>query len=130
VEQVFARKIVHLTNDVSKANFESETRAVGILCKPGAHENIVAVLRHGYLNNQASGFFDMELCQLNLHDYIQSEWEPSLLQKMQHLTITKETKLEKAMTIMMQISEGVVYIHRNGEVHRDLKPSNGTLFEL
>lgn len=130
MEQVFARKIVRLTDKVSITNFERETRAVSKLCKPGAHDNIVAVLRHGYLNNQASGFFDMELCQLNLHDYIQSEWKPSLLEKMQHLTITKENKLEKAMMIMMQIAEGVVYIHRNGEVHRDLKPSNGTLFKL
>lgn len=67
----------------------------------------------------------MELCQLNLDAYIRSERDPSLLQQMQYLTITKETKLVKAMSIMMQIADGVAYIHRKQEVHRDLKPPNG-----
>jgi serine/threonine protein kinase len=122
---LFARKIVRLIDQRAKSDFEAEAHVVSKLCQPGAHDNIVGVMQHGFLNNNLYGFFDMELCQLNLDAYIRSERDPSLLQQMQHLTINKETKLVKAMSIMIQIADGVSYFHRNGQVHRDLKPSNG-----
>ena len=56
----------------------------------------------------------MELCQLNLHDYIQSEWNPTLLEQLHDLTIEKGTKITRALMIMTQIASGVSYIHAHG----------------
>jgi serine/threonine protein kinase len=102
-------------------NYEQSYFSVNL----GGHENILAVLGHGYLNNSSYYFFDMELCQLNLSHYILSEWNPTLLDK--HLTITGDNKIMNAMSIMRQITNGVIYIHSQHEVHRDLKPLNSTL---
>ena len=76
-----------IDNDTTE--FENEGRAVTKLCKPPTHENILSVLQHGYLQNKSHCFFDMELRQLNLHDYIQSEWNPTLTEQLKDLTIEK-----------------------------------------
>jgi serine/threonine protein kinase len=100
------------------------------LCQSPGHENIVSVLRHGYLQNESYFFFDMELCQLNLDTYIKRDWTPTILQKMQYLTISMppRTRIRHVMLIMTQIVNGVSYIHAHKEIHRDLKPSNSTSY--
>lgn len=38
--------------------------------------------------------------------------------------------VSQILNIMIQILNGLIFIHRNGEVHRDLKPRNSFLFSL
>lgn len=104
----------------------NETRVIAKLCHDGAHDNIVSVLRYGSLP-EGDVFYDMELCEINLKTYITRKWDPQVQIELQHLSALVEPreKVNMAMYIILDIAEGVSYIHRHGEVHRDLKPENG-----
>jgi len=52
----------------------------------------------------------MELCEGNLYDLIQGGPNPLGVQFI--------------WGIMVQITNGLMFIHEQGEVHRDLKPQN------
>lgn len=64
---------------------------------------------------------------MNLNTYISRTWKEPVPKELQHLTspLTPREKIKMAMYIMLDIAEGVSYIHSHGEVHRDLKPENG-----
>ena len=94
------------------------------------NNNIVCVLNQGWLQgNLTCYFFDLELCALDLNDYMSGDfksvlglsafWDPQFAedQDLGCLTIWK---------IMDHISNGLKFIHDNQAVHRDLKPSNGS----
>lgn len=97
----------------------NEIRAIKKLCN-GGHENIVEVFGIGEFPDSSYVYIDMELCDLNLSDYIQAN---------RKLAPVHDYPLDFIETqiwdIMRQIANGVVFIHNNEEVHRDLKPSNG-----
>lgn len=100
----------------------------------GGHPNIVVILQDGWKTIPFVGeyyFIDMELCDLNLHDYIQG-----------HRSMTLEVydtldprifvppecdileKMRNVWAIMIHISQGLEFLHQYGQVHRDLKPRN------
>lgn len=71
----------------------------------------------------------MELCDLNLHDYVYEkvshddliDWE----------TAKRSNSLLKVISgIMDQVLKGVMFIHDHDEVHRDLDPLNGSFFQF
>ena len=67
-------------------------------------------------------FIDMQLCDLDLKQYIQGARIVGLVHEDAQL---KELQI---CNIMRQISLGVGFIHAQGEIHRDLKPHN-SIFE-
>ena len=96
------------------------------LCKDPENTQtyVVEILRHGDLRrNTDSYFIDMELCYINLAQYIYSvgganndinglpDW----------LTINRNGQV---ILIIEQILSGLVFIHSHDKVHRDLKPQN------
>jgi serine/threonine protein kinase len=95
------------------------------------HENIVTVLRHGMLDPTYFYFIDMELCAMNLEDYIRDvDKRRSILPPTKSIvfvqkTSSKQSQWQNTWTIMSQIAQGVEFIHRKKHVHRDLKPLNG-----
>jgi serine/threonine protein kinase len=62
----------------------------------------------------------MELANINLEDYNASSWIVS--RTSDHISPSK--KAIEIWDIMIQIVNGVQFIHQNKEVHRDLKPRN------
>jgi len=96
-----------------------EVMAIKNLCGPGAHIHIVQVLAHGQLPNAPYYFIDMELCDLNLDDYIHREPSANLSE------LTGSASPLQIWVVMSHIAVGLEYIHRKGHVHRDIKPANG-----
>ena len=126
---MFARKLLRPCGDVTPELIQNEMRAVTKLCKPGSHENIVAVFEFGKLPRSYFHFIDMELCDLNLETYIYRDWTPYVKERAPDLVaiddMSTTAKLSQIGDIMMDIAAGVAFIHSHQEVHRDLKPRNG-----
>src|SRR5271169_6728538 len=115
---------------------ESETRILLELHEAGDHGNIIRILQYGWLPKPHSYFYiDMDLCDSNLHDYIyntRKTYEPRdpFHQDPNPAYIPRELphnmiKLRNIWTIIIHISDGLRFIHANGQAHRDLKPRNG-----
>src|SRR5277367_2189456 len=103
-----------------------EVEAIKKLCGLDTHPNIIQVLNHGSLSNPIFYFIDMELCELNLHDYIHGRTPPNLSESLPPFSRGDGSKASlQIWTIMSQIADGVEYIHRQNQVHRDVKPANG-----
>jgi serine/threonine protein kinase len=124
--QCFARKVIRpFGSSISSKDIENEVRAMDLLCQYG-HENIIRVLRHGLLRPiQAFYFIDMEVCDLNLEEYLKNiktgvrgliEWPTAICEGHGPFLVC---------AIMQQIIRGLAFIHSNGEAHRDLNPQNG-----
>src|ERR1700736_4374681 len=111
--QIFARKIIRPTGMLTKADIDTQGLVIDKLCN-GSHKNIVRVFGHGYLPNSPHYFFDMELCDMSLEDYVFG-----------HITDT-ENKLKVdgpglVWAVMTDVVSGLEFIHSHHEIHRDLK---------
>jgi serine/threonine protein kinase len=106
---------------------QNEVCAITTVCsRERPHPNIVAVLNHGKIPNAPYYFFDMELCDLNLHDYIYRNTRPNPSESIPFFIkdAPASLKAQQIWNIMKQIASGVKYVHSHGAVHRDLKPAN------
>lgn len=92
------------------------------LCRD-KHVNIIDVITHGQLR-PAYYFIDMELCDLNLDEYLDGritgvygllDWAKAKQDHGKFLIVA----------IMQQLLSGLIFIHEHDEVHRDLNPHNG-----
>jgi hypothetical protein len=70
-------------------------------------------------------FIDMELCDLNLDDFIYCKKDQSLVPTYFVKNKPPPLKSQQICHVMWQISQGIEFLHRMEMVHRDLKPANG-----
>jgi serine/threonine protein kinase len=115
---------------VREDEIENEIRAIRKLSAKDGHQNIVRILGTGKMRHSPCYFIDMELCQLNLEQYIYSKERhhyatgrssPPYFDR----SASSSMNFEKIKGVMTEITRGVEYIHGCGEIHRDLKPANG-----
>lgn len=102
----------------------NEIKVMDKLCH-GEHENIVEVYGHGLLSpNQTFYYIDMEVCDLNLKEYLKSEKRNirGLLDWPKAINDGQVPFIFCA--IIQQIIRGLIFIHDHGEAHRDLNPRN------
>jgi serine/threonine protein kinase len=99
------------------------------LCK-GSHQNLITVFEHGRIGASAFYFIDMELCDINLEEYIEGtktgipgllDWDEVLKEGQRHFFI---------VAIMQQLLGALAFIHSHNEAHRDLAPQNSIPFYL
>ena len=103
----------------SEIDIKAEVIAVGKICD-GSHQNIIKVFGHDRLRNTPYYFFDIELCDVNVSDFLQQAENNSLPAEAMDLE-------QQILKIVADIAAGLVYIHSQGVVHRDLKPTNGII---
>lgn len=131
--QEFARKLIHPVGGNQQdieMGIENEVRVITKLCSNGGHRNIISILQHGWLNKDQKYYFDMELCAMNLEDFIHGPYIAALgNQYFEPMCVGVDgPECLKLWNIMQDITKGLEYIHSLREVHRDLKPQNGTSF--
>lgn len=123
--QCFARKLIRaFAGNIREADIANEARAIDKLCK-SSHPNIVSVLKHGRFSPYSVTYFiDMELCDLNLEEYLQGtkldirgliDWQTAAQEGQRSYLI---------LAIMQQLLGALKFIHDHDEVHRDLAPQN------
>ena len=71
---MFARKLVRITQRTQE-DIKTEAQAIQKVCGKGSHPHIIELLRIGELRSSSDYFIDMELCDLNLADYIYIQWK-------------------------------------------------------
>ena len=117
---------MRIFGEITEEDIYNEMRAVRKLCT-GSNKHVVEVYQQGRLAPDSAFYFiDMELCSINLLQYIKGstptltipEWKiPSQLEDILNL-----------IDITTQILKGLGFIHLQNEVHRDLNPGNGMRF--
>ncbi len=94
----------YLWNDNVKELFDQESLVIALL----NHPNIIHIIDRGFTQG-GRPYFVME--------YVHGEDMASLMQRG---NIPDHTKLN----LIMQISRGLSFAHKNGVIHRDIKPAN------
>lgn len=126
MRKIFARKLIR-TTQLTQKDIETEAQAIEKVCGKGSHPHIVEVLRMGELQNSSDYFIDMELCDLNLADYIYGV-KPIDGLPFYSKTAAPPLRSQQIWYIMIHIARGAKFMHSIGVVHRDLKPANGKIF--
>jgi serine/threonine protein kinase len=103
---------------------QNEIRAIRKLCN-NLNTNIIQVFDIGLFTDNRYTYVDMELCDLDLDQYMKSSRVVSLVHE--HTPHFRELQI---CNIMMQISRGLAFIHGHQEVHRDIKPQNSIILNL
>jgi serine/threonine protein kinase len=120
-------------NNITDDDIDKEVDVIAQICTT-RHGNIVQIPRHDWFSSGSIYFIDMELCALNLHDYIYRTQEytrrASVLSNNHTFVIedaSTHLKLINIWTIMDHVAQGLQFIHEKNYIHRDLKPLNSKL---
>jgi len=115
--------LIHIPGTEAKV-IENEVRAITKLCEKGTHPHIITVLKIGELRDTRFLFIDMELCDLNLAEYIHCTRAVSSVPTYFIKDQPPPLRAQQIWNVMLHIAKGIQYLHNKDMVHRDLKPAN------
>jgi len=132
---VFARKLIRPSGDVTKSDILSEIQAIETISKMGGSPFLINILAHGWLPHSSDYYMDMELCGYNLDAWIANN-KPLYFPNVEYKKNSNiyqyrlrnyelESLLTEILNVMLQIANGLYFIHCCKLVHRDLNPRNG-----
>src|SRR5271155_1219168 len=110
IVQEFARKIIRpVGGDQQEIQMEidNEVRVMTKLGSNGGHRNIIIILQHGWINKDQWYYFDMELCAMNLQDFIYEKYITALGNPyFDPISVGDEPKCLRLWNIMLDITRG------------------------
>lgn len=117
---------------MTNKDIENEIRALKAICEQNEHPHTIRLFEHGWLSDDRY-FIDMELCDLNLDDYIHGTRPEHMTEKLDNATFVRKDcpileTMRNVWTITGEVAAGLEFIHYQKQVHRDLKPQNSTSF--
>ena len=102
---------------------ENEIRAIKKLYTTSKmNRHIIEVFGIGRTADNMFTFIDMQLCDLSLDQYMKSIKTVNVV----HAYSSHFSELQ-IWNIMIQIANGIAFIHSKGEIHRDIKPQNSVI---
>jgi serine/threonine protein kinase len=122
---VFARRTFRPVGVITKKHLRNEFRVIARVCG-GGQKDVVKVLGFGELSSSSHYYLDMELCDMNLENFIQRKWTAKMELLLPYMTTDSGPRMRTVQiwNIMEDTSNGLAYIHGLNEIHRDLKPRN------
>lgn len=96
----------------------------------GEHSNLVRVFQHGPVHGSVYYGIDMELCRYNLTDHIaqrkavHNRTSVNIARQTDEWPALSSSHYADAFKIMVQVAEGLDFLHRNNVVYRKLHPNN------
>ena len=89
-----------------------------------SHINIIQYIADGAIVSDSSYFIDMELCDINLREYIEGTHDVTGVHGLPPWN-KENPDIFLVTAIMQQLLSGLKFMHERDKVHRDLDPKNG-----
>jgi serine/threonine protein kinase len=93
------------------------------------HENLIKVLKHGWLPTAEYYYIDMEFCEFDMHTYIVGGDNYTVSEDGTPSRLQGKRGPYDIIRIAKQLASGIEFIHQHTKVHRDLKPKNSFTFQ-
>lgn len=121
--QALARKIIEISRTDDEVDYQREVETMKALCN-SSQNNIVQFLGDGVIVPGTYYFIDMELCDINLRQYMNGEVNVTGIYGLPSWN-KEEPDMFMIAAIMQQLLSGLAFVHSEKKVHRDIDPTNG-----
>ena len=123
-----ARKLISIEKPQDIEDYRNEVDAMKTLCNK-SHTNMIQYIRHGTIVSDSIYFIDMELCDIDLSQYIKGTHSVTGVHGLP-VWNKENPDIFLITAIMQQLLSGLAFMHKEDKVHRDLDPRNGKVLHL
>ena len=117
-----ARKILRISKPKEMGDYKKEVEAMKTVCDK-SHTNMIQYIDHGAIVPDSIYFIDMELCHIDLSQYINGTESITGVHGLPAWN-KEDPDIFLIIAILQQLLSGLAFMHKENEVHRDLVPRN------